>query len=80
MNETVTDAISHSFNTIGAPIIITSIVLAAGFFVMVFSGFIPTRIFGFLSGGVILFALFSDLLLLPSLINFFNIRKDKKTR
>ncbi|MEJ2194189.1 MAG: MMPL family transporter [Ignavibacteriaceae bacterium] len=72
-NQTVENAISISFNTIGSPIIITSVVLAVGFFVMIFSNFIPTRLFGLLSGMIIIFALISDLLLLPSLIKYFGL-------
>jgi len=72
-NQTVENAISTSFNTIGSPIIITSLVLSVGFFVMIFSNFIPTRLFGLLSGMIIIFALIADLLLLPALIKYFGL-------
>jgi predicted RND superfamily exporter protein len=70
-NANIQVAIIHSFQTVGSPIIITTIVLSVGFFVMIFSNFIPTRLFGLLSGGIIIFALIGDLLVLPALINFF---------
>lgn len=77
-NQTVENAISTSFNTIGSPIIITSVVLSVGFFVMFFSNFIPTRLFGLLSGMIIIFALIADLLLLPALIRYFGLNIYKK--
>lgn len=77
-NQTVEDAISSSFNTIGSPIIITSIVLSVGFFVMFFSSFVPTRLFGLLSGMIIIFALIADLILLPSLIKYFRLNNIRK--
>ena len=77
-NQTVENAISTSFNTIGSPIIITSIVLSVGFFVMIFSSFIPTRLFGLLSGIIIIFALIADLILLPSLIKYFGLNNYQK--
>jgi len=77
-NQTVENAISTSYNTIGSPIIITSVVLSVGFFVMFFSNFIPTRLFGLLSGMIIIFALIADLLLLPALIKYFGLNIYKK--
>ena len=50
------------------PILATSIALAGGFIVLIFSSFEPVRQFGLLSAGVILLALIADLILTPVLI------------
>jgi hypothetical protein len=52
----------------GRPIIITSLVLAAGFSVLAFSSFVPNIYFGVLSAVIILLALLADLVVLPALL------------
>ena len=47
---------------------ITSIVLAAGFLILVLSPFIPTAQVGLLTSLIIAFALAADILLLPPLL------------
>ncbi len=47
------------------PILATSIALAGGFSVLSFSSFGPVREFGILSAGVVIIALFSDLVVTP---------------
>ena len=47
---------------------ITSIVLAAGFLILVLSPFIPTAQVGLLTSFIIAFALAADILLLPPLL------------
>ncbi|RJP25695.1 MAG: hypothetical protein C4520_02140 [Candidatus Abyssobacteria bacterium SURF_5] len=54
--------------TVGAPAIYTTLVLGAGFIVMVVSDFGPTRLFGLLSVFSIMLALLCDLFLLPVLL------------
>ena len=71
-NENVQDSIDKSFSAIGNPIIITTVILCAGFIIMIPSSFIPTKLFGLLSALIILLALVGDLLILPSLMNKFN--------
>jgi len=59
------------FNTMraqGRPIIYVSLALAAGFLVLVFSNFVPTVHFGLLAAGVMLLAMFSELMLTPILM------------
>ena len=50
----------------GRPIIVTSILLAAGFSVLLFGSFQPDVNFGLISSFIIIFALLADLVLLPA--------------
>ena len=59
------------YNSISSPILSTSIVVAAGFFILGFSNFAPTKYFGILSGVLVILALLADLMLLPALLMFF---------
>lgn len=52
-------------------ILMTTLAFAIGFYVTMLSNFIPTVIFGFLAGSVMLIALLLDLILLPILLNLF---------
>ena len=54
--------------TTGKAIISTSIILSAGFLIMVTSNFLPSRDFGFLSAVTMLGALLGDLFLLPAML------------
>ncbi|WP_321495876.1 MMPL family transporter [uncultured Desulfobacter sp.] len=58
----------EALKTKGEPIMVTSFILCFGFGVMVFSSFVPTIQFGFLSAAIMLFAILSDLLILPSIL------------
>ena len=53
---------------IGRPIAITSIVLSLGFLAVSFSGFASLREFGLLSAATMVICLFTDLILLPSIL------------
>ena len=64
--------------TTGRAIISTTITLAMGFVVLIFSDFKPNSEFGILSTIILLVALISSLLLLPSLINVIKPLKNKK--
>ena len=55
--------------TTGRAIISTTTTLAMGFIVLIFSNFKPNSEFGILSTIILVVALISSLLLLPSLIN-----------
>lgn len=55
----------------GSGILITSVVLTGGFFVLLFSEAPPVRYFGFLSIIAVISALLLDLFVLPSLLNKF---------
>ncbi|MFP3982645.1 MAG: efflux RND transporter permease subunit [Desulfurivibrionaceae bacterium] len=52
----------------GVPICTTSLILVGGFGILVFSHFVPTVQFGFLSALIMIFALVSDILILPSIL------------
>ena len=54
--------------TTGKAIVSTSLVLSAGFFIMVSSNFLPSRDFGFLSAMTMLGALLGDLFFLPAVL------------
>lgn len=58
----------------GLPIITTSIILCAGFGVLIFSNFVPTFYFGLLSAVIMATALIGDMLLLPSIILLKNVQ------
>jgi hypothetical protein len=59
-------AITATFITCGRPIILTSVILMAGFAVMMVGSFNPSIQFGAVSALVIGYALMADLLLLPA--------------
>jgi len=58
------DTILH----VGKPIIFTSLTISAGFFILIFSNFKPTAVFGFLMVVTMLSALAADMIVLPSLM------------
>jgi signal transduction histidine kinase len=63
-NRALRDTIKH----VGKPIIFTTLTISIGFFVLIFSHFKPTAIFGFLMVTTMLSALIGDLILLPTLL------------
>ncbi|KAF5424677.1 MAG: hypothetical protein C5S44_01200 [Candidatus Methanocomedens sp.] len=52
----------------GVPIITTSLILIGGFGILVLSSFVPTAQFGFLCSVIMLFALSSDIVILPAIM------------
>ena len=62
------DAVRFAFQKAGPALVTTTIVLVAGFLILVFSPFIPTAQVGLLTAMIIAFALVADLLLLPPLL------------
>jgi uncharacterized protein len=64
-------AIRLAYITTGKAIIITSIVLSGGFLTLCFSSFMGTFYIGFLTGMTLLFAVLTDLTLLPILLYIF---------
>ncbi len=62
------------FHQVGTAMVVTSIILIAGFFVLNFSGFLVNAQMGLLTGLAIVFALIVDFLFLPPLL----IRLDSK--
>lgn len=61
-------AIRHTFNTVGSALIINTVVLSLGIFVMTFSAFKVNSDFGLLTSLTIVLALFFDFYLLPPLL------------
>ncbi len=61
-------SIPETFRDVGKPIIITSIVLSIAFYSMILASYKPYQTFGMLSAITIIFALVTDLILLPALI------------
>ena len=59
-------AITTALHTSGRPIVLTSVILIAGFAVLTLGSFNPSIQFGAVSALVIAFALLADLLLLPA--------------
>ena len=62
------DGVRYAFQTAGPALVTTTIVLVAGFLILVFSPFIPTAQVGVLTAMIIAFALLADLVLLPPLL------------
>jgi len=62
------NAVMYSFKCVGKPIITTTLVLAAGFFVLAFSSFDVNSSMGLMVGITILIALVWDFLFLPALL------------
>jgi len=62
------DAVRYAFKTAGSALFTTTVVLVAGFLILLLSPLIPTAQVGLLTAMIIGFALLSDLLFLPSLL------------
>ena len=62
------DAVRYAFNNVGLALLVTSIVLVAGFMIMAQSHFYLNSSMGLLTSVVIMLALFIDLTLLPALL------------
>lgn len=62
------EAVRYAFTTVGRALLITSVVLVAGFLILALSGFKLNAGMGLLTAIVIFFALAADFLLLPTLL------------
>jgi len=62
------DSVRYAFSTVGTALVVTSVILAAGFIVLAQSSFALNAQMGQLTAIVIFVALFADLLLLPPLL------------
>ncbi|MBF0105483.1 MAG: MMPL family transporter, partial [Deltaproteobacteria bacterium] len=67
-------AIGQAMHEMGRPIMITSLVLALGFAVLVFASFNPNVYFGLISALVILAALVAELVVMPAVLVVFKPR------
>ena len=63
-------AVQRSNGSIGRAMYYTSIIITAGFSILVLSSFIPTIYFGVLTGSAMLFAMVANLTLLPLLLTW----------
>jgi uncharacterized protein len=63
---TLEDAISGTMDATGRPIIITSMVLSAGFLVLMLGSFAPNIYFGLVTAIIVVLALVCDLIVLPA--------------
>ena len=62
------DAVRYAFNTVGLALVVTSLVLIAGFFVLTFSAFQLNSNMAIMTAVTIIFAIVADFLLLPPLL------------
>jgi len=62
------DAVRYAFSTVGLALVVTSIVLIAGFMVLTFSAFTLNSNMAFMTAVTIMFAIIADFLLLPPLL------------
>jgi len=62
------DAVRYAFNTVGLALVVTSIVLISGFFVLTFSAFQLNSNMAVMTAVTIVFAIVADFLLLPPLL------------
>jgi predicted RND superfamily exporter protein len=67
-NLSATDAVRYAFENVGAALLVTTIVLAAGFLVLAFSAFELNSAMGLLTAITIVIALIIDFLFLPPLL------------
>jgi hypothetical protein len=70
------EAVCYSFKTVGKALLVTSLILVAGFVVLSFSGFRMNSDMATLTAIALVFALMADFLFLPPLL--IRIDKDKK--
>jgi len=69
------DAVRYAFNNVGLALLVTSVVLVAGFMIMAQSHFYLNSSMGLLTSAVIMLALIIDLTLLPALLMKFSSSK-----
>ena len=74
------EAVRYAFDTAGRALITTTVVLVAGFLILVFSPFVPTAQVGVLTAVIIASALVADLSLLPALLTATDRSSAKRTK
>jgi len=65
------EAVVQTFADVGKPIVITTLLLFCGFFVLMLGSILPTQMFGMLTAFAMVFALIGDMFVLPPLILIF---------
>ncbi len=73
--ETPSESVRYAFTTVGQALWTTTAVLTAGFLVLTLSGFAASWVLGSMVAMTVVFALFTDFLLLPGLLSFLDRRK-----
>lgn len=76
--KTTAFALRRSYMTTGKAMILTSLILCAGFLMLTFSSFMGTHNLGLLLSTTLLFALIADLTLLPILLLIFFPNKNRR--
>lgn len=71
----ISEAAQNAIMEKGSAIITTSLVLFAGFGILIFSSFVPTIQFGFLTAIIMISALVGDLIITPALLVFLERKK-----
>lgn len=79
-NASVKEAVQYAFETVGRAMITTTVVLAAGFGVLLFSDFRLNSDMGLMTNIIFVAALLIDLLFLPSFLIWLDKNKAKKVR
>jgi hydrophobe/amphiphile efflux-3 (HAE3) family protein len=74
------EAIALSMAQTGRPIILTSLILAAGFLTLIVSRFTPNMAFGLVSAVVVVLAMAADLILLPAALIIIRPKIDSEKR
>tara|TARA_B100000700_G_C14381476_1_gene550610 strand:- start:135 stop:557 length:423 start_codon:yes stop_codon:yes gene_type:complete len=69
-NNEMIDSINLTNKSAGLAVLTTSLTIALGFSVLIFSNFVPTVIFGIFTSMAMIFAMLGVLLFLPSLLIF----------
>jgi len=73
------DAVRYAFSTVGLALVVTSIVLVAGFTVLTFSAFALNSNMAIMTAVTIIFAIIADFLLLPPLLMAIDREPQSKT-
>ena len=76
--KTLLMALRRTFLSTGRAIVLTTLILTAGFLMLMFSDFLGTFYIGLLISSTLLFALIDDLFFLPVLLILFYKHKQKK--
>lgn len=75
LGDDIPTAIEKTFSITGKALVVTTILLVAGFGSFIFAEFVPNRTFGILCAQILVFALLIDLTLLPALLIKFRGKK-----
>jgi predicted RND superfamily exporter protein len=69
--------VRYAFKHVGAPLWITTVVLVAGFGLLISSSFVPNSDLGSLTALILIAALLLDFFMLPPLLMLFDTKKIK---